>query len=71
MNIYVAPVVKSFASSELVEFVGPAQTAAYLNFNVYNGLSLNNSAEHRYCQVNDKQSELFKVVNLEEGCKNA
>lgn len=71
MNIYIAPTFKSFASFELVEFVGPAQTAAYLDFNVYNGLSLNNNAEHRYCQVNNSQSGLFKIINLEEGCKNA
>jgi hypothetical protein len=71
MNAYIAPTVKSFVSFELVEFVGPAQTAAYLNFNVYNGLSLNNTAEYKYCQVVNSQRGLSKIVNLEEGCKNA
>lgn len=70
MSIYISPIVKSFASFELVEFTGPAQTQ-YLDFNVYNGLSWNNNAEYRYCQIDNKKVELFKIVNLKEGCKNA
>lgn len=70
MSIYISPIVKSFASFELVEFTCPVQTQ-YLDFNVYNGLSLNNNAEYRYCQINKNQTKLFKIVNLEEGCKNA
>lgn len=61
--MYFVPKIESFNSRLLFESIGPAQTNAYLNFDLYMGASLYKKCEYRYCKLTNGANNPYKIIS--------